>query len=430
MSIGAGQAIRLADVEAAMKEVYVGRNIEDLTGNCGSTYRLIKNGNKDAVELNSRGASIVGRVRNNVSERLSSAEFQDFPNAGKSQLYKFNVPAAGFLATCLFSHQTMTEKKMNSAIINVVQGEIDNKLENTMDSLNFYAWGDASGERARVGTITYTAGVAPATVVCNNSGNLYGCQMIEEGMEVEFRTSGGTLHSTTSDYGVVTSTNNGTLTFVMSTLCPTNIAVADRVYIRGSYNGAPRGVLYHINNSGGWQGLSDRTLYKNTSCPVINAASDAISPVLVDKMESAQAFKRGDSYKTKGEFYASSQFYGYKQLGYELRVLMDSAKFDAGIKTITHGGNVINWERDVPRDAFAQVDFDELRRFDMQELDFVKNDAGGYFHLINASSGQLHASGRAAYLEGYFNWGCLNPNKLGSRIYGLSTTNLDLGNNT
>lgn len=428
MSIAAGQAIRLSDVEAAIKEVYVGRNIEDLTGNCGSTYRRIKNGNKSAVELNSRGASIVGRVRNNVSERLSSSEFQDFPNAGKSQLYKFNVPAAGFLATCLFSHQTMAERNMNSAMINVVQGEIDNKLENTMDSLNFYAWGDSSGERARIGSISYSGSVA--TVVCNNSGNLYGCQMIEEGMELEARTSGGTLHNTGADYGTVATTNNGTLTFVTVTGCATNWAAADRLYIRGSYNGAPRGVLYHINNTGGWQGLSDRTLYKNTSCPVINAASDAISPVLVDKMESAQAFKRGDSYKSKGEFYASSQFYGYKQLGYELRVLDNSEKFDGSIQTITHGGNKINWERDVPRDAFAQVDFDELRRFDMQELDFVKNDAGGYFHLINASTGQLHGSGRAVYLEGYFNWGCVNPNKLGSRIYGLSTTNLDLGNNT
>lgn len=411
-----------------MREVYVGRSIEDLTGNCGSTYRKIKNGNKDAVELNSRGASIVGRVRNNVSERLSSAEFQDFPNAGKSQLYKFNVPAAGFLATCLFSHQTMAEKNMNSAILNVVQGEIDNKLENTMDSLNFYAWGDASGERARVGSVS---GGGTPTIVCNDSGNLYGCQMLEEGMEIEFRTSGGTLRiGGGPTFATVSTTNNGTLTVVCAAGAPTDITAADRIYIRGSYNGAPRGILYHVNNTGAWQGLSSRTLYKNTSCPVINAASDAISPVLVDKMESAQAFKRGDSYKAKGEFYASSQFYGYKQLGYELRVLMDSQKFDGGIKTITHGGNVINWERDVPRDAFAQVDFDELRRFDMQELDFVKNAAGGYFHLINASSGQLHASGRAAYLEGYFNWGATNPNKLGSRIYGLSTTNLDLGNNT
>lgn len=428
MAIPAGEGVRLADVEAAMKEVYVGRSIEDLTGNTGSTYRRIKNGTKSAVELNSRGASIVGRVRNNVSERLSNAEFADFPSAGRSQLYKFNITAKGFQATCLFSHQAMSERRMTSAIINEVQGQIDNKLENTMNSLNFYAWGDGSGERARVGSVSYAGTVA--TVVCDNPGNLYGTQNLEEGMQVEFRTSAGTLRSTGAAYATIDTTDNGTMTFVTESGAPTNIAAGDRIYIRDSYNGAPAGVLYHINNSGPWQGLTDRTLYKNTSCPVINAAGDAISPVLVDKMESAQAFKRGDSYKVKGEFYASSQFYGYKQLGYELRVQMDAQKFDGGIQTITHGGNKINWERDVPRDAFCQVDFDELRRFDMQELDFVKNVAGGYFHQINASSGQLHASGKAVYFEGFFNWGCVNPNKLGSRIYGLSTTGLDLGNNT
>lgn len=423
-----GTAVRMSDIEAAMTEVYVGKKIEDLVGNAGSTYRRIKDGSKDAVELNSRGASVVGRVRNNVSERLGASEFADFPTAGKSQLYKFNVPAAGFTATCLFSRQTMAESNMNSALVNHVQAELDNKLENSMDSLNFYAWGDGSAERARVGSVTYVSTVA--TIVCNNAGNLYGCQNLEAGMQVEFRNSAGTIHNTGAEYATIATTNNGTMTIVTESGAPTNIAAADRIYIRDSYNNAPRGVLYHINNTGAWQGLSDRSIYKNTSCPVINGASDALSPVLIDKMESAQAFKRGDADKMKGKFFASSQFYAYKQLGYELRVVMDNDKIDTGFKKVSHGGTVIEWERDAPRDGFFQIDFDEIRRFEMVKLDFVKNEAGGYFKMINASSGQMHASGYAVYLEGFFNWGGVNPNKIGSRIYGLSTTNLDLGNNT
>ena len=69
-----------------------------------------------------------------------------------------------------------------------------------------------------------------------------------------------------------------------------------------------------------------------------------------------------------------------------------------------------------------------LRLYRMQKIQMVKNDAGGVFHMINAASGQLHASGKAVYWEGYFNFGTKAPVELGSRIDGLSTTNLALGN--
>jgi hypothetical protein len=419
-------ADNLAAVEAAMREVYDG-GVEDLTGNASPTIKKVEDG-KDAIELNSRGAALVIRPDNNNSELYSQAEFVDFPDAGSSPLVKMTVPFTGMFASCKFPQQVFAENKQSAAIVDVVTGAIDNKMDAIQRSKNQMLWGDSSAERGRVSAVNLGTGV----VTHNNAGNLYGTYMLEKGMQVEFRDNAGTLRQGGGNrYATITAKNDGALTtsYVIGSL-PTDIANNDRVYIKGSFNSAPRGFLYHLQNSGAWQGIADRTVYRLTS-PAIQSpgGSPVLSASLMDKLASGQAFKRGKRDLGKVKWYVSSQYDAFLNIGYEMKI-QDSTKLDPGFTEIAHAGIGFEWDPHIQRDGVFLMDVSYLKVYRMQKMDFVRNEGGGYFHQLNASQGQMKASGKSVHWEGYENYGTKNVVALGTRIAGLSTAGLDLGNNT
>src|SRR5437879_2771791 len=128
-------SVLLANVEAAVREYYSG-GVENVTFNVDDFYSEVEEG-KDYEELNSRGASLVIRPLNNVSEAWGTAELQDYPNPGVSPLVKMTVPFVGVTATALFSNHVLAENQTATAITNLVTGELDNKLENLRDSIDF-----------------------------------------------------------------------------------------------------------------------------------------------------------------------------------------------------------------------------------------------------------------------------------------------------
>src|SRR5207244_2128728 len=93
-----------------------------------------------------------------------------------------------------------------------------------------------------------------------------------------------------------------------------------------------------------------------------------------------------------------------------------------------YAGVPFKFSKHAQRDMVWEVDPKLLRPYRMQKIQMVKNDSGGIFHLINAASGQLHASGKAVYWEGYFNCGVKDVVGFGTRIDTLTTTGLAMGN--
>lgn len=416
-------SVLLANVEAAVREYYSG-GVEAVTFNVDDTYAEVEEG-KDHEELNSRGASLVIEPLNNVSERWGTAELQDYPTPGGNPLVKTTVPFTGVAATALFSHHVLAENNSATTITNFVTRALDNKAENLRNSQDFYLYGDASGERARVSS------VASLVVTCNNSGNLYGVQMLEVGMEVEFRTSGGVLLSGGGvTYSTITAVDYSAQTFTVDQIPNDPIANTHRVYLRGSFGAAPRGFLYHVATSGAWQGLSDRTIYRGTTPTVVAAGGNVLSQGLLEKMHSARALKIGKRGSGKSKLYVSSQWSAYVAIGFEMKTFPNTNAFDAGFvdSQTDYAGVNFKFSKHCQRDMIHELDLKKMRVYRMQGIMMVKNDAGGVFHLINASSGQMHASGRAVYWEGYLNYGVKAPVDLGTRIEGLSTANLALGN--
>lgn len=421
--------VTLASVEAAVREYYSG-GVDNLTYDVESSL-LPKIEKGKAEELNSRAASLVIRPLNNASERWGTAEFQDYPTPGNSPLVKTTVPFVGVTCTVLFSHHVISENNNVTTIADLVTGEIDNKKDALNQVREFYLWGDGSGERARVSAFVNGTHV----VTCNNAGNLYGTQMVEVGLYVEFRDSAGVLKAGGGlNFGLIAAKDNGAQTFTMDAAQghPNDVANGDRVYVYRSFGNAPRGALYHVASSGAWQGLADRTIYVGTSCPVQDASSQVLSAALMDKLVSGVAFKRRSRNVGNFKYYVSSQLDAYLATGYELKTFPSTTDLKGGFNQdmVSHGGVKFEWHPFAQRDHVWALDWSFLRYYQMQKIDMVKNAAGGIFHLINAASGQMHASGRAIYWEGFSNYGVKQPVRFGTRLKSLSTAGLELGNDT
>jgi hypothetical protein len=419
--------VTTASVEAAVIEYYSGK-IDDLTYNVEpSLLKQIEKGKKE--ELNTRGASLVIRPDNNESERWGTTELADYPTPGNSPLVKTTVPFVGVTASILFSTLVIDENQNATTLGDLIQSEIDNKMEALNQSREFFLWGDGSGERARVSAFNSGTGV----VTLNNSGNLYGAQMVGKGLYVEFRDSSGVLKSGGgAAYGKVSAKDNGALTITLDATVgfPNDIASGDRVYIYQSYAGAPRGFLYHIANSGAWQGIADRTVYGNTNPAIQDASSQVLSAALMDKMISGAAFKRRSMNIGNFKFYVSSQRDAYLNTGYELKTFPNTEDLKGGFTSVTHAGVKMEWHPFVQRNMVWALATEYLRYYQYAPIDWVKNAAGGIFHQLNAAQGQMHASGKACYLEGFYQYGTKQPCRLGTRLYALATTGLELGNDT
>lgn len=421
----AGSPTLLADLDAGMIEIYYKKTIEDLVPNFSKTIKKIEQGT--AGEMNNRGVSLVLSPFQNESETWSAAEYADFPDPGNAPLVKATIPFTGVRCTALFSDQVIESSNSPSALTNHVTSQIAGKMRALGTSRNFFMWGDASGEMARVSAYNSTTFVT----TCNNSGNLYGSQIIRKGMQLEWRTSGGVLvQGGGVTYGTVTAVSKANKTFTTDT-GPTDVASTNRVYRRGSYGNGPRAFLYHVAASGAWQGLADRTIYDETYCITIDAAGDPVSAGLMQALVSARNFQlldEGDS--SKSELYASSQRDGYRNACYDLKVLQNTTKGELGIDEVDFNGRRINYEPHVQRDFMWDLDVMGLKEFRMTKegIRMVPNSSGGAFHRMNASSGQGHGEGQYVYWSGRYNYATDNPSKLGAYISGLSTSGLELGN--
>lgn len=419
-------ASALSTVEAAIVEYYV-KGVEDTTGNSATTYRKIKKGH--AQELNSRSAAIVIQPQNNISERWSTSEFDDYPAPGRSPLVKLTVPFVNFYAAAGFSRHVLSEKMSSDAVADIVQTQMDNKVDHIDVLMNIVLWGDGTNERARVSATNTTTGV----VTCDNSGNLYGSQLIEVGQEVEFRAADGTLRGTATGitWTVVTARSKANKTFTVQQ-CSSDVAAADRVYPRGGFNSAPRGFAYHVAPTGAWQGLSDRTVYDGTYVPVINNGGGVLGASIMDKANSEQFFQRGTSKTGRGQrlIYWNTQRDAYLQAGYDMKP-QNSNTVDLSFTNIVHGGmrEVPEDERDkhIQRDTVWFLNIDELMKFEMDKLGIIKNSGGGVFHQRNAMQGPGHSDGVHVYWGWIGNYGCKYPSKLGTRIYNNSVSGLAQG---
>jgi hypothetical protein len=291
-------------------------------------------------------------------------------------------------------------------------------------------WGDASNELARVSAIN----TGTRTVTCNNAGNLFNVQLLEQGMLIEIRDSTG---ATIRGYFRIESIYRPTKTFIIdanyihdgtdttAALAGLGVANNDRIYPKFGYNNAWKGVDYMIATSGAFQSLADRTIHDHLTGVSIDGSARAISAALMRRLRSARRNRRYGK-KSKGKFYASTQIDGYEATAFATQKYGQTTSLDMGYTEdeLKFDGKSFEWDYYIAKTKVYETDLSAIDRFELREFKPLKKN-GSYIHL--APGVDRHYDKENIYLKGVGQLGCEVPAAVGGVLTNLSTAGLALG---
>lgn len=414
----------LTAINAALREVLKYDPVKSQTSE--KSAMLWKNwGKGDSSKINNRSARIVLDVDDAAPIKADSTEFADYPTPGNQVQVVTTIPITTTRKTFSVSGAVKRQNATGTALLDVIVAGTRNVEKMFDKQMNFAAHGDATGEIGRV------SGVSSLTVTCAHASNLFGTRRIFKNEVVEFRATNGTLHQAGARYSKVTSVDRSAKTFITDAIA-SDATTNDIIYDYGSYNNWFRGLDYHVNNTGAWQGLSDRTAYQGTSSVLVSASSANLSRALFDLLIGEMKYKIGDD-DQMGDMMAymsPAQIAQFKSLGYDL------VRYDGRLKSLNtgfssdalqHGDLMVKGSVDCRHDRVYVGDILGLaERFQTIDPQWVPNDAGDYMHQANAASGQGKADGYFCYYEWEGNFGVWQPRKVGA-ITTLATAGLPLG---
>jgi hypothetical protein len=384
--------------------------------------------------INARGGFYL--IQTGSSNSLETSDFTeaaggDFPLAGESSYLKLNVSMKTDRSTIEWNGnvdaQNEAQQKQNPA---KAVDYVGNELEGIM---RFYAitrsrqiWQDGSNEVARISGVN----TGTRTLTCNNAGNLFGVQLLEEGMLVEFRDASGNLrYDGMSRFVKIESTDRANKTFRYSaeTPLPNGVTNADRVYPKGSYNNGWAGIDFFLGTSGTFEGMSDRTSHYRTTGVRIPAGGKSVSAGLLRRMLSSQKYRR-DGEESDGEFYASAQYDAYEATGFATQSFGQSGDtLKRGFRKMFFDSKPFNEDIYVPRDVLAFVDFKKIHKFELLKFG-PRKFRGDYVMPVPSANGQTWSDKFQILLQGFGNLGTNHPAAVGVWCSGLSTSGLALGN--
>jgi hypothetical protein len=393
-----GQA-NMAAVEAAVIQVVV-PGVEDTLEKSTSTWNKFKKGT--AKKTNSRSARITAPTEDNVSFVSTGTEGFDFPTASRAKLEEMTVNFVRRAKTIEISGDVFDEADSSESVVDLITHQTTNATDRFDKEMNRDIFGDATSEIARVSTVSST------TLTCAGTTNLFGARHIFNNMELEFYSTGGSQRTTPALH-TVSSVTVGSDQFVVASISG-SVAPTDIVYPYGSRNNGVRGLLYHVANSGAYQGISDRTTYRGLNSVVTDASSAALSQSLLDRTLGNMKYKSG---KSRGAgvsiLWSPAQEAAYKSLGYDLKNFSGN-KLDASFgDDLTHANVQSEWDVDCPLDKVFIGDLSAIERYELAKMGMEKNGTGGVFFQANATSGTQHRDAKLAYIKWKGNFGSKTP---------------------
>lgn len=398
-------------------------------------YRKVAQGKKE--NINARGAFYLLQTRqpNNIRQKsFGTNPGAMFPEATRAGYLLMNLSAIVDEATLQWDGNV---EDQNKGKLKQIPAKDMDYLEREMTGIYAaYArdkarqlWGNGVNELARVSAIN----TGTRVVTCNNAGNAWGVQLIEEGDILEVRDGSGTLRG----YVQVESVSRPAKTFTISAnyirnssdttaaLASLSIANNDRIYPRDGFNNGWKGVDHLIGTSGAFQSLPDRTIHDHLTGVQIDAGGRALSASLLRKLRSARRNRRYGK-KSRGKFYASAQIDAYEATGLATQTYGQTTTLDRGYseEELKFDGRGFEWDYYIDKDVVFDADLAAIDVFELREFKPVKMD-GSYIHL--APGVDRHYDKRNVYIKGVGQLGCEVPAAVGGKLYGLSTTNLALG---
>lgn len=425
------------DITITLDELFAKNKVADLVPTYSDTYKRIKNA--DAKKINARGAFYLLQTRrpNNIRSQAFNGtnNGQQFPEANKSKWTTMNVTAIEDTATIQWDGNVEAQdeamlKQKPAKDVDYVENEMAGIYEAYGRDKSRQIWQDRSNEVGRVSAIN----TGTRVVTCNNAGNLFNAQLIEEGDILEVRDNVGTLKGYIQVDSVYRPAKQFTIAanYIQDTteatvaLAALGIANNDRLYPKGGYNNGYAGIPTMIATSGSFQSLADRTIHDYLTGVSIDASGRAASFALLMRLDAAARFRRHGR-KAKGKFYASAQMYAIMATGLATQRDGQIAKLDMGYEDeeIMYRGMSFNFDLYVPRNEIHNTDLDCVDKFELREFKPVKTRQGTYIH--QAPGDKRHYDRQNIYFKSIGNLGAEVPIDVGGVLTNLSTAGISLG---
>jgi hypothetical protein len=417
------------DITVTLDELFANNKVAQLLpqDELLQTWRMLSEGS--AKNINARGAfyMLQSRQPNNIRQKAfaNSTAGQQFPEPTKSKYLTMNLTAIVDEATLQWDGNVDVQ---NDAALKQKPAKDLDYVENEMEGIYAsYArdkarqiWGDRSNELARASAIN----TGTKTVTCNNAGNLFNVQLLEEGDIVEARDGSGTLLG----YVQVDSVYRPTKTFIIAadyikdsagattTLGSgggqLNIVNGTRFYPKGGYNNGWPGVDYLIATSGAFQSISDRTIHDHLTGVQVDAAGRALSAALMRRLRSARRNRRY-GVKSKGKFYASAQIDAYESTGWATQKYGQTTSLDMGYREdeLKFDGKAFQWDYYVGKNKVYEADMSAIDRFELREFKPLRGENG---YKYRAPGDDRHYDKENMYFKGIGTLGCEIPAAVGA----------------
>lgn len=247
--------------------------------------------------------------------------------------------------------------------------------------------GDGSGKKATVGAGSSTTSIVLSTTPAASFGSSKGAQFLIKNGVYDLLDSAGALREANITLAAVTKGSSPTAT-PAATLGVTP-AATDQLVLAGSFNKAPRGVAYFVNNDTGLFQMLSRGSFPELRSPVEDAGNAALSISLVTKIKRKIKYRSTEENGGMGLTILSSyaQSEAYERLGYNLvRIGAREEVFDPTPKKIGHGDSEWLDTPVVDEDRMYFLQMKDFGRLEKRALGFIEDD-GMKIRIKSGSNG-------------------------------------------
>jgi hypothetical protein len=378
----------IAAVNAAVRESLI-PVLEDGNEKKATTYNMFPFGEG---EINARGMFLSILADDHAIERTTTVEGGAFPDGDATGWIKPNLPLVKIERTILMSGAVKRNNNKNQLNINVVRRNFTNAMDMTYKSQNRYAFGDGSGEQARIGGGTVGAGgtavdTTTKRIYCNGATNLYGVRWLKKNQQLEARAADGTRRV---GGGIIKMTVTKVSRkqgddYIEVDQLPTDIAAGDLLVNYDSYGTAPLGFDYHCGISGQWLGLN-----RGVTNPVLNGVrrsngGEKLTGGALDQLIGDMTFKLGEEPRKDGReiIWAPTQQNSYKDEGYRLKQFVltvgqtaRGSAIDMGFEECSHNGMKSRVDVDCQIDRVVIHTIGAVKKYALQRIQILQDDGG------------------------------------------------------
>ena len=243
-------------------------------------------------DVTSIGRFFAIQTQSNESYGSQATEGGAFPTAGKLTDTKARVNYRSQFASFKFTGD-VEDLATNKTLTNALKRIVKDTTEAFDEKQNFFLFGNGSGS---LGVVS-SASTNDVTFL-NTVASSQGARALRAGQLIDFYNVGGSAYRA-EDYTVVSvnrTTDVVTTSATASTAAGNGVALNDVAVFKDSYNYAPQGFAYHINDSGMWLTL-DRSLAENASLRSVihDAASASLDQDMIELAALKSRNVRGDA---------------------------------------------------------------------------------------------------------------------------------------